>query len=129
MEECPCKSKQSYETCCKPFHKGDSKPETCEQLMRSRYTAYYKSLVEYLVKTTHPSKLKPNYKDQLERTKNDTNWVGLEVLKTTLGTDTDKIGKVHFIAHYIQNGQQAHMEEYSRFRRYKGNWVYYDDKG
>ena len=35
-------------------------------------TAYHMALVNYLVKTTHPDKLRPNYKRQLESTKDDT---------------------------------------------------------
>ena len=129
LKECPCNSSMPYTSCCMPFHKGKEKPETAEQLMRSRYTAYYLALVDYLVTTTHPNKLQPNYKHQLEITKNDTDWKSLEILSTSMGTKTDKIGKVRFIARYIMNGKQGEMEEHSRFRKYKGNWVYFDDRG
>ena len=126
---CPCMSGLSYTSCCAKYHTGSSKPETAEQLMRSRYTAYHKSLVNYLVSTTHPDKLKPNYRHQLESTKDDMDWTGLEILSTSMGTKSDKIGKVHFIARYIMNDNAGEMEEHSRFRRYKGDWVYYDEKG
>ena len=46
---CPCKSRLSYALCCLPFHQGKAKPETAEQLMRSRYSAYFFRLVDYLV--------------------------------------------------------------------------------
>lgn len=97
--------------------------------MRSRYAAYHHALVDYLIDTTHPDQIKPKYRIQLESTKHDTIWKGLEILSTSMGSASDKIGKVRFIAHYHMNGEDGSMEEHSRFRRYKGDWVYYDDKG
>lgn len=126
---CPCMSDLSYTQCCHPYHEKLSKPDTAEQLMRSRYTAYYLGLVDYLVLSTHPDKLSPNYRNQLESTKDDTDWTGLEVLATSMGMKADKIGKVHFKALYTANDKEYQMEEHSRFRRYQGGWVYYDDKG
>jgi SEC-C motif-containing protein len=126
---CPCMSGLSYTSCCAKYHTGFSKPETAEQLMRSRYTAYHLALVDYLVNTTHPEKLRPHYRQQLESTKDDMDWIGLEVISSSMGTKTDKIGKVRFIAKYIINKEEGSMEEHSRFRRYKGDWVYYDEKG
>ena len=56
---CPCKSRLPYAGCCQPFHHGKAKPETAEQLMRSRYSAYFFRLVDYLVETTHPDTREP----------------------------------------------------------------------
>jgi len=126
---CPCQSNNSYNECCQPYHLGVSKPDTAEQLMRSRYTAYYYRLVDYLVITTHPDKLKRSYRAELTRSIGDTEWTGLTILSTSVGTKKDKIGKVEFVASYEMNGKSDSMQEHSRFRRYKGDWVYYDGKG
>lgn len=126
---CPCMSKAPYQECCEPFHQGTKKAQTAEQLMRSRYTAYHLALVEYLIKTTHPDKLGPNYRSQLEKSKHDTSWKGLKIISTSMGGNLDKIGKVRFIANYEMNGKEDSMEEHSRFKRYKGDWVYFDEKG
>ncbi|MFT6336571.1 MAG: SEC-C motif-containing protein [Halioglobus sp.] len=126
---CPCMSGSSYISCCAKYHTGLSKSETAEQLMRSRYTAYHMSLIDYLVNTTHPNKLRPNYRHQLESTKDDMDWTGLKIISSSMGTKTDKIGKVRFIAQYVMKAEKSSMEEHSRFRRYKGDWVYYDEKG
>ena len=126
---CPCVSGLSYTSCCAKYHTGLSKPQTAEELMRSRYTAYHKAIINYLVETTHPDKLRPNYKHQLESTKDDMDWTDLEIISTSMGTKSDKIGKVRFIAKYVMNTKEGSMEEHSRFRRYKGDWVYYDEKG
>jgi len=129
LDSCPCMSSISYLDCCKPFHEGSAKPETAEQLMRSRYTAYHLALVDYLVRTTHPDKVRPNYRTQLEKSKYDTLWKGLEIISTSMGQKSDKIGKVRFVAHYEMAGQINSMEEHSRFKRHKGDWVYFDEKG
>ena len=39
---CPCGSGELYEKCCGVYHSGAAVPETPEQLMRSRYSAYVK---------------------------------------------------------------------------------------
>jgi SEC-C motif domain protein len=50
---CPCCSGLTYQNCCKPFHNGGLTAPTPEALMRSRYTAYCRGLVDYIIKTTH----------------------------------------------------------------------------
>lgn len=62
---CPCKSRNSYAECCMPYHYGRAQPETAEQLMRSRYSAYFFKLTDYLVATTHPDKRAPDLKERL----------------------------------------------------------------
>lgn len=51
---CPCGSGLPYKSCCKIYHDGIKLPESAEALMRSRYSAYAKKLVKYIVDTTHP---------------------------------------------------------------------------
>lgn len=41
LSSCPCKSRETYAACCESFHLGRAKPATAEQLMRSRYSAYF----------------------------------------------------------------------------------------
>jgi SEC-C motif-containing protein len=49
---CPCGSGKKYKKCCQPFHKGKAKPKTALGLMKSRYSAYAKGEVKYIIKTT-----------------------------------------------------------------------------
>jgi len=42
---------EKYKDCCYPFLIGASKPETPEQLMRSRYSAFCTKNIEYLFST------------------------------------------------------------------------------
>eukprot|EP00243_Klebsormidium_subtile_P006620 TRINITY_DN284_c0_g1_i1.p1 TRINITY_DN284_c0_g1~~TRINITY_DN284_c0_g1_i1.p1 ORF type:complete len:260 (-),score=0.42 TRINITY_DN284_c0_g1_i1:644-1423(-) len=69
---CPCGGgieKDRYQTCCARFHKNGLFPTTALLLMRSRYTAYVKGLVDYLVDTTHPDH--PDY-DTMRKSVRDT---------------------------------------------------------
>ena len=126
---CPCKSRETYSACCEPFHLGRAKPETAEQLMRSRYSAYFFRLVDYLVSTTHPDTRESDLKKRLEETIYGANWRFLTILGTSKGGAGDKTGKVEFIAEYFLDEQPHQLHERSRFRRFKGAWKYLDGKG
>lgn len=126
---CPCKSRETYAACCQPFHLGRAKPDTAEQLMRSRYSAYFFRLVDYLVATTHPDTRERELKAHLEETIHEANWRFLTILGSSKGGPDDKTGKVEFVAEYFENGQAHELHERSRFKRYKGAWKYLDDKG
>ena len=49
--DCPC-GQGEYQVCCEPFHLGQKTAQHAEELMRSRYSAFAKHNIEYLVKTT-----------------------------------------------------------------------------
>lgn len=128
-EECPCGSKTPYKNCCDVYHSTSAMPDTAEQLMRSRYSAYALKLVDYLEETTHRDKLKSSYRRKLVGTILDIQWTNLEIIKTSAGGTDDKAGKVAFEASYIENGVEGLMREHSRFRKLSGRWYYYDGKG
>ena len=111
------------------FHYGRAKPETAEQLMRSRYTAYFFRLVDYLVATTHPDERHEKLTRDLGRNIWDFNWRKLEIVNQSKGSKDDKRGKVEFIATYSVAGETHQLHEHSRFRRFKGKWMYVDGKG
>ena len=50
---CPCGG-GLYIHCCAPLHRYDRRAATAEQLMRSRYSAFVRGEVDYLM-ATHPS--------------------------------------------------------------------------
>jgi SEC-C motif-containing protein len=126
---CPCKSKKSYQDCCLPFHQNKALPKTAEALMRSRYSAFFFRLVDYLVETTHPETRNANLQRELEDTIHHTDWKFLTIVSKSKGQKEDNRGKVEFIADYFWDGEVQQLHEHSRFRRVKGNWKYYDDKG
>lgn len=112
-----------------PFHYGKAKPQTAEQLMRSRFSAYFFRLVDYLVETTHPDKREANLKRDLEKMIHQVNWSFLTIVDISKGGKEDKVGKVEFVANYYVDGEPQELHERSRFRRFKGVWKYVDDKG
>lgn len=99
--------------------------------MRSRYSAFALRLVDFLVTTTHPNSRSPRLKRDLEASIDETTWIGLEILKTSGGGSGDKTGKVEFVAKYRfgKDPKVLELHEHSRFRRFKGNWLYLDGKG
>ncbi|MGY8686947.1 MAG: YchJ family protein [Verrucomicrobiales bacterium] len=112
-----------------PYHYGRAKPTTAEQLMRSRYSAYFFRLVDYLVETTHPDTREPGLKAALEETIHEANWSELTIESSSKGGPGDKMGKVTFVAVYFVEEERHELQERSRFKRFKGNWKYLDGKG
>jgi len=122
---CPCGSLKPYEICCEPYHKKGNAP-TAVALMRSRYSAFVFSLVDYLYETTHPNNRAKHLKEEIAFTCKGLAWMGLEVLETWQGEEKDTVGKITFRASFIQNGAQGVHEEQSRFKRYGKAWMYVD---
>lgn len=126
---CPCRVldtvKLSYHQCCQPFHDGRTSasllPETAEQLMRSRYSAFVLGLTDYLLATWHES-TRPK---ELELDP-QMRWEGLEILSTRAGGVSASRGVVEFSAHYLEGKQHAQQHEVSTFVRENGAWFYVD---
>jgi SEC-C motif domain protein len=119
---CPCGSDTLYSACCGRFHAGGI-PETAEQLMRSRYSAYVLELRDYLLATWHPS-TRPADLDLGDAPQ--TRWLGLKITSTMAGGPDDAQGTVAFVARCKIGGRAHRMEETSRFVREQGRWWYLD---
>ena len=92
--------------------------------MRSRYCAFVRRVLPYLVRTSHPAHrhgLKP--KDFQHSF--GLGWKGLEIIEVVGGGPDDATGMVHFKAHH----RGGVLEERSRFVRSDGAWVYRDARG
>ncbi|SHK18639.1 SEC-C motif-containing protein [Rubritalea squalenifaciens DSM 18772] len=127
--ECPCGSGKAYVDCCRDYHTGKRAPETAEQLMRSRYTAYFFRLADYLVGTQHPDTRPRGIREELEQTMPDMMWRSLKILSTSKGQKADNKGKVEFVATLHHEGKLLQHHEKSRFKKLKGKWKYLDAKG
>lgn len=134
--KCPCGDRQdvlarAYSDCCEPFIKGNAKPEHCEQLMRSRYTAYSLSEVDYLIATWHPSKQSALNRQELIQSAKSTEWLRLQVVKSSQQGTT---GTVEFNAWFndkYANGSAPKspincLHETSRFEKVGDQWFYVD---
>jgi len=118
-DTCPCGSGGTYEACCRRFIDGDAFPETAEELMRSRYTAYTLGRGDYLRSTWHPTTRRTDL--QLD---DPVTWLGLEIKRTEAGGPRDREGVVEFVARYKIGGRAHRLHEISRFVRRAGRWVY-----
>ncbi|TEW49251.1 YchJ family protein [Psychromonas algicola] len=118
---CPCKSGQQYQNCCEPFHMQQEKPKTCEQLMRSRFSAFCLQLGEYLFNTYHI-----DYRGELTvaaLSEASLDWKNLEIIATETHQQT---GFVEFKAWYTQEGHLNCHHERSNFVKDHDQWLYCD---
>ncbi len=127
--DCPCGSGSMYHDCCRPLHIGQSHAITAKQMMRSRYSAYFFRLVDYLVFSTHPDKRGKSLAEEIDNGIDDIKWRNLKIISTSQGGVDDKKGKVEFIAQYHEDGKFQELLEKSRFRKNRGQWKYLDGKG
>ena len=121
---CPCGG-GLYRDCCAPLHRGMQRARTAEQLMRSRYSAFVRAELDYLL-ATHPE---PGQEDSvrraaLQRSCRQTRWLGLTVLAVSGGGPLDLEGTVRFEARY----RGGVLKETSLFQRQgrtiDGDWIY-----
>ena len=119
---CPCGTGRTYVKCCGRYISAGEIPERPEHLMRSRYTAFVRGDVSYLLATWHAST-----RPALLEPEDGVKWLGLKVLRAPqVGTD-DRDAVVEFVARYRIGGNPARrMHETSRFVREHGRWYYVD---
>ena len=135
VSDCPCQSGLPFQACCQPFlntytsnastnHASPQRPDTAEQLMRSRYCAYVLKNSDYLLQTWHP-----DYRPEtLDLTDSPNQWLGLKIKNTHQGKKNDYTGQVHFIARFKINGKAHKLEEHSQFKKINGQWLYLTGK-
>jgi SEC-C motif-containing protein len=94
--------------------------------MRSRYAAFARGEVDYLVDTLHASKRSALERRELEASVKRLRWVGLRILDTARGGPADPDGVVEFEARYEAPGDAGVLHERSRFVREGDRWYYLD---
>ncbi len=94
--------------------------------MRSRYTAYVRGEIAYLLATHDEATRGGVDVDAVTKWSRETTWGGLEILDTVKGGPGDDDGVVEFIARGTTRGTTFAQRERSRFRRVDGRWYYVD---
>ena len=125
-DPCPCDSGLAYSMCCKLVHNDIYKATTAEALMRSRYSAFVKANISYLLQSWS-SKTRDNSKrfsKELLSWTTSVQWVKLQVEKSTFGSLNDTTGTVLFKAIYFEVGVLECIAENSYFEKENGHWVY-----
>ncbi|MEY4734642.1 MAG: hypothetical protein RLZZ464_2708 [Pseudomonadota bacterium] len=108
----------SLDACCGLYHAGQPAPDA-ERLMRSRYSAFVRGDVPYLLATWHSSQRPASL--ELEA---GAKWLGLEIKQHRMtGTDS---AEVEFVARFRVGGKAIRQHERSRFVREEGRWFYVD---
>lgn len=119
---CDCGAPRAYADCCGRYHAGPLHLQApdAEALMRSRYCAYVRDLLDYLLATWHPS-TRPT---TMEPNPPGLRWLGLQV-KSHQVQDPDH-ATVAFVARSKQGGRAHRLQETSRFVRDGERWYYVD---
>jgi SEC-C motif-containing protein len=126
MESCPCGASLLYSECCEPFISGVKPAPTAEALMRSRYTAYTRKEVDYIVRTTHPDQRKQDSESNIRQWAQKSVWHQLEILNIVGGGSDDPVGSVEFIAEYSENDERVKHHELAQFKKENGIWFFWD---
>ncbi len=121
-DTCICGSGLNYPDCCGRFHSGAAQPATAEALMRSRFSAYAKRDVDYLLATWDT----PKRPASIDFSKETAVWQKLSIVSTKKGGAQDSKGIVEFKAYYLQDGEDHFMHEISRFVKTNARWLYLD---
>lgn len=94
--------------------------------MRSRYTAYVKQQIDYLIATWHPDCQAEQWRESIAQSVNATEWKGLIVIAEEKGSCIDE-GYVEFIAHFSdKETEHGIIHERSRFLCLEQRWYYID---
>ncbi|PWY54975.1 hypothetical protein DGG96_14330 [Legionella qingyii] len=122
MSFCPCGSQNKYELCCGLYLEKKQQPETPEQLMRSRYTAYSMGKIDYIKNTMKGKALMGFNELEAEQWAKSVTWISLDVLNSNT-PDPDK-GFVEFAARYFEDNRVKIIHELSEFHKENGRWFY-----
>ncbi|OQX29965.1 MAG: hypothetical protein B0D92_00940 [Spirochaeta sp. LUC14_002_19_P3] len=127
MEKCPCGSGAGYADCCEIYISGKALVPTAEKLLRSRYSAYVKGCIDYIMSTHHPDTLDTISREATEKWSKKSQWMGLEIHSAEEGGTGDSRGMVEFTAIYRNPGREliSHREK-SFFERMDNRWYFKD---
>ena len=116
LNACPCCSGKEFDLCCGRFINAGQTPDNPEQLMRSRYSAYFLKNENYLLSSWHES-TRP---ETLDLQNDTTQWKKLKIISASEDN-------VHFVAYFTQdtlNKEKIYaLTELSHFIKEK-TWLY-----
>lgn len=92
---CYCCSSLAFADCCHPFITQSKQPETAEQLMRSRFTAYVLANFTYVLNTYSSEKQIGLSTEGLKESAGDAVWFALKVVNSSADT-------VEFTAYFLK---------------------------
>ena len=127
-EPCACGSTKPYNKCCGQIHRDPKAyaQATADKVVRARYTAYAKRVVEFIIQSTHPKH--KSFQDDIAHWRktiasdcfDDFELNKCEILdSSTQGEGDTEVATVRFLAHLRQrgSGERTTFIETSTFER------------
>lgn len=124
IQNCPCGNNREFSQCCGPFISGAKIPETAEELMRSRYTAYTQANIDYIQQTMRGPAAQNFDPVDAKAWALKAKWKRLKVLHDSLAENSQNHAYVRFEAFYIWEGKPQKLLETSEFELINGRWYY-----
>ncbi|MBL4940818.1 MAG: SecC motif-containing protein [Colwellia sp.] len=113
---CFCGSTQRFSCCCQLLIEQKAFPQTPEQLMRSRFSAYVVGNSPYIYATYAKSSQASQSLKEIDDWSNSCTWIALHIHS---GSDIAQIDSpeqfVEFSAFYVANNTLCELRENSRF--------------
>lgn len=127
-DKCPCDHHQPYVACCGRFLEYKQTPQTAEELMRSRFSAYALGHYQYIIDTYSMKNIEDLNVQQLADDQADVEWKSLQIQGSIVPD------QVEFTAYYRYQNRWYIMHERSTFIQQNGQWLYaqgfmFDDSG
>lgn len=122
----PTEDQAQLEAYCLPFIRGERVPETAAELMASRYVAYARAEVDYIMATHDPATRDETDREATEGWAKRAKFHGLKILDTVAGGPGDDTGEVEFQALFTADDQEHVHHERSTFVRKEGRWFFAD---
>ncbi len=116
---CICGNKKDFNNCCGAIINGERKPESAEELMRSRYSAYTLADGRYLVLSSVKENRYEDDAELIEEFSKSVEWLKLDILSSEQNS-------VEFKAYYRDNESIKLLHEKSHFIIEDGIWRYKD---
>jgi len=120
----PTENAAELEAYCLPFIRGEKLPETAAELMASRYVAYSRAEVDYIIATHDPATQSETDRQATEEWAKRAKFVGLTILDTERGQRGDDTGEVEFQARFVEDGTEHLHHERSTFVKKDGRWYF-----
>lgn len=124
MSLCPCGSQSTYNQCCGVYIDTNEYPQTPEQLMRSRYSAYSLANIDYISKTMKGKPLANFNTAEAKDWAQSITWLSLKVIQSYL--EYPEKGFVEFYATFIDRNTLKVIHELSEFHKEHDTWFYVD---
>jgi len=116
---CPCGSTLLFNACCQRYITQKIAPNTAEQLMRSRFSAYATKNGQYIFETYGEQQRLEQSVTEIQTWAEECIWLALKIHQSDKFT-------VEFSAYYVVDNTLCELREKSNFALEQAQWRYID---